>query len=172
MPEPASQPPAHDGAAEERLRALVQQPGSLFRRLASQSHALFHRLSAQDEITAPQLTLLATLVRSGPLPQAELGRIVGIDKNTLTEMLRRMEARGLLSRSRHPTDRRALTIAITAAGGAWVEQLAPAAMAVGAAMLAPLAPEHHALFMECLQLLAENLDSAERKTLGAGETTL
>lgn len=164
---PDKDPDPHDPASSERLLALVEQPGFLFRRLASQSHALFHRLSGQDEITAPQLTLLGTLLRSGPLPQAELGRAVGIDKNTLTEMLRRMETRGLIGRSRHATDRRSLTIAITTEGAKRVEALAPAAMRVGAAMLEPIPAEHRALFLDCLRRLAEKIEPAEPRALGA-----
>jgi DNA-binding MarR family transcriptional regulator len=142
---------------------LMQQPGFLFRRLASHSHGLFLKLTGQDDVTAPQLTLLATLVRHGPLPQAELGRRAGIDKNTLAEMLRRMQARGLIARTRNETDRRSLSIAITPDGQDCLANLASAAEAVGKALLEPLPPEQRPIFVDCLRQLANSLDQASAR---------
>lgn len=142
------------------LADLTGEAGPLFRRLASHSHGLFLKLSGQDEVTAPQLTLLAALQRDGPMPQAELGRRAGIDKNTLAEMLRRMEARCLLARSPLETDRRSIQVTITEGGLDCVDRLAPAAIAVGEILLEPLTKEQREMFMILLNRLATPLNRA------------
>ena len=141
---------------------LDAQPGIAFRRLANLSHAMFLEMSGQSEITGPQLTVLVTLAQKGPQIQSEIGKAVGMDKNTIAEMLRRMETRGLVSRKPLQTDRRAVGISITAEGRRTAAALVTPAKDVGTALIAPLPPEYRPLFAKCLDILvAAHLDKRE-----------
>ena len=154
---------ARRGSREDALHFdLQKQPGIIFRRLANASHAMFHRLSGQDEITGPQLTVLVTLLQGGAMTQSEISKAVSMDKNTLTEMLRRMHARRLVSRTPLKTDRRAFAINITGEGKRTVIALVKPAEDVGNALLAPLPPEYRPLFIKCLGILAEAIDGGAK----------
>jgi MarR family transcriptional regulator, organic hydroperoxide resistance regulator len=83
-------------------------------------------------LTYPQyLTLLA--LWSGPEEQSvgDLGERLRLDSGTLTPLLKRLEARELLTRRRDPADERRVLVSLTAAGEALQDDLAdvPAASA-------------------------------------------
>ena len=81
--------------------------------------ALHRRSDAQfaaHGVTADQFVLLATLARGEALTQRELARRMPSDPSTVRAMLVLLERRGLVERAPHPTDARARTVALTAAG--------------------------------------------------------
>jgi DNA-binding MarR family transcriptional regulator len=55
----------------------------------------------------------------------ELGRILDWDRSRLSHQIRRMEARGLLTRGNCPTDARGTVIGLTEHGWATIQQAAP-----------------------------------------------
>ncbi len=67
-------------------------------------------------LTYPQyLVLLVLWERDGPTVK-EIGQRLQLDSGTLTPLLKRMEAGGLLSRQRAPEDERQVRIALTERG--------------------------------------------------------
>jgi DNA-binding MarR family transcriptional regulator len=91
--------------------------------------------------TADQFVLLATLARGGrALTQRELARRMPSDPSTVRAMLGRLERRGLVGRGPHPTDGRARTAALTAAGRRALGALWAAGEPVRAGLLAALDP--------------------------------
>jgi DNA-binding MarR family transcriptional regulator len=54
---------------------------------------------------------------------SDLGERVQLEKSTMTSLIDRMEAAGLIRRDDHPTDRRAYRICITARGRELEEKL-------------------------------------------------
>lgn len=75
-------------------------------------------------VTADQFVLLATLDRGGEaLTQRELARRMPSDPSTVRAMLVLLERQGLVRREPHPTDARARTVALTAAGRRKFRQL-------------------------------------------------
>lgn len=75
-------------------------------------------------VTADQFVLLATLARGGEaLTQRELARRMPSDPSTVRAMLVLLERLGLVRREPHPTDARARTVALTAAGRRKFRQL-------------------------------------------------
>jgi DNA-binding MarR family transcriptional regulator len=77
----------------------------------------------QDDVLAPLgLTRAAVIalegIEPGPLNQEQLAALVHVTSQTLGKVLARLEAGGLLTRTRPPTDRRQLVVALTAAGQA------------------------------------------------------
>lgn len=71
-----------------------------------------------DEIDAPgwESHLLSYVEIYGPCRVSELRRVFGYQPSTLTSVLDRLEAEGLLSREPNPEDRRSILIDVTALG--------------------------------------------------------
>lgn len=65
--------------------------------------------------------LMTSLKDAGPVGQAELGRLSGIDRSDVANMLAELERRGLVSRVTDPDNRRRNIVTITGTGE---EQLA------------------------------------------------
>jgi DNA-binding MarR family transcriptional regulator len=78
--------------------------------LITRAHARMHRsFSASLEplgIAPAQFGLLTTLIALGPVPQAEIGRRLGISGASIVQLVDELEARGLVERRRLETDRR------------------------------------------------------------------
>ena len=89
------------------------------------------------DLTYPQyLTMLA--VWSGPDEQTvgELGERLRLDSGTLTPLLKRLEARGLVRRHRDPADERRVLVSATAAGDELQDELSqvPISLALSTGM--------------------------------------
>ncbi|MCB1760707.1 MAG: MarR family transcriptional regulator [Gammaproteobacteria bacterium] len=64
-------------------------------------------------LTAPQAIILKELARSGVLTVGEIASRVALGKATVTDILKRLESRGLIRRNRSRDDRRRILIAAT-----------------------------------------------------------
>ena len=93
----------------------------------------------EASVNLSTLSLLATLMRNGPMPAASLAREERLQPQSLTRLLAAMDKDELITREPHPVDRRALVIAITrkgrgvvvrdmAARRAWLDQAMDAAL--------------------------------------------
>lgn len=73
-----------------------------------------------DELgmTYPQFLVLVALWAGEPRTVKDLGSLLSLDHGTLTPLLRRMEASGLITRRRSAADERFVQIALTPAGDA------------------------------------------------------
>jgi DNA-binding MarR family transcriptional regulator len=67
-------------------------------------------------LTADQFVLLTSLARGEGVTQKELVGRTGSDPNTVSEMLARLEAKGLVERRRHAEDGRARSVSLTRRG--------------------------------------------------------
>jgi DNA-binding MarR family transcriptional regulator len=67
-------------------------------------------------LTPMQFTILASLERWQDLTSAELSRRFKVTPQTMGEMIANLERRGLVVRREHPSNRRALRVALTAEG--------------------------------------------------------
>ena len=80
--------------------------------------------------------------------------VIRLDKASVTEMLGRLTARGLITKSRDPADGRRRSLQLTTEGRDTVLRLAPAVEAVEAAFLSPLDPARQVAFRVALDRLA------------------
>src|SRR5216117_4321403 len=60
--------------------------------------------------------VMEMLLHKGPQPVNEIGRRVELTSGAITSAVDRLEARGLVTREAHPSDRRARIVRLTAAG--------------------------------------------------------
>lgn len=92
---------------------------------ASNAVAKAHKaVLAPWELTYTQyIVLLETGAATIGITVSELGARMNLDSGTLSPLLRRLDARGLVSRSRTSPDERVVTVTITGAGAAMLEEL-------------------------------------------------
>jgi MarR family transcriptional regulator, organic hydroperoxide resistance regulator len=71
-----------------------------------------------DEVglTYPQYLVLLLLWQGGPRPVKDLGAALHLDSGTLSPLLKRLEAAGLVRRERQPGDERSVLVSLTEAG--------------------------------------------------------
>lgn len=67
-------------------------------------------------LTHPQYLVMLALWERSPLRVRDLGDALLLDSATLSPLLKRLEASGLLTRLRNPDDERSLDVALTDAG--------------------------------------------------------
>ena len=77
----------------------------------------------QIDLRFTQFLILKRLARLGPMSASELARSVELDGGAMTRQLDQLEAKGLLRRTPHEQDRRALRIELTEVGNALWQQL-------------------------------------------------
>ncbi|WP_322770025.1 MarR family transcriptional regulator [Frankia sp. Cr1] len=102
---------------------LVLGGGSLLHRTARELNTALERSLAPFDVTAQQAALLLRL-RSETSPH-RLAAALGTDTAGMTRLLDRLEDKGLVSRVRHPSDRRSVRVELTAAGATLTPRLAP-----------------------------------------------
>jgi MarR family transcriptional regulator, organic hydroperoxide resistance regulator len=85
---------------------------------------LYRGLLEEIGVTYPQYLALLVLWEDGTVSVKELGRKLFLDSGTLTPMLKRMEANGLVERHRSVEDERSVVISLTQKGEAMKEKAA------------------------------------------------
>lgn len=130
--------------------------GLLFRRvLQSLIQEVDRRLTPHD-LTHAQWVPLYKLFRGECATSAELARDLQLDPAAVTRALDRLEAKGLVKRTRSRTDRRVVQLALTAEGRR-VAPLVPAALAeVFNAHLAGFSADEWATLVELLKRMLSN----------------
>jgi DNA-binding MarR family transcriptional regulator len=129
--------------------------GFLLRLLEARYDVLYQKVTCQSDITPRQFGVLMALYQRGPLTPSVLAEHISCDRNTLSEMLKRMAARKLISKKTNAEDRRSVQVQITAKGEAALLSVVPAAAELQDLMLAPLRKEDRAHFLRCMLAIAK-----------------
>ena len=108
-------------------------------------------------LTHPQYLVMLALWGRSPLSVKELGEMLQLDAPTLSPLLKRLEAAGVLTRTREPRDERQLRIELTQAG----RDLREMALRVPPAVVARLGVELGEL--QDLQQALTRLNEAARR---------
>ncbi|MCU0987131.1 MAG: MarR family winged helix-turn-helix transcriptional regulator [Acetobacteraceae bacterium] len=147
------------GRAARPDYALERQVGHLLRRAHQRHAALFQAMladavGAEAALTPMQWAALVTLDALGEGTQNALGRLTAMDPATTQGVVRRLIARGYVSRADDPADRRTLKLTVTPVGRAAVAAALPTAEAITDATLAPLSAAERELFLDLLTRMA------------------
>jgi MarR family 2-MHQ and catechol resistance regulon transcriptional repressor len=109
-----------DAATEEAVRAYVK--------LMRASRAVASRvepLVGAEGLTLTQLGVLEGILHKGPMTHRELGRKVLTSAGNMTDVVDKLEARGLVRRVRAASDRRQVWVELTEQGSAMIQALFP-----------------------------------------------
>lgn len=90
-------------------------------------------------LTYPQYLVMLVLWEEEPRTVGEIGEALGLDSGTLTPLLKRLAAAGLVTRARDPADERRVRIALTDKGRALRERAAAIPEALACALPLPAA---------------------------------
>ncbi len=88
----------------------------LFHRISRELTAAYRPLLADLGLTYPQYLVMLVLWEDDGLAVGEIGERLALDSGTLSPLLRRLEAAGLVHRVRDEADERRVTVHLTAAG--------------------------------------------------------
>src|SRR4029450_9834783 len=99
---------AERGTADERAKTLREAIQRLSRRV--------RQARPVGDLTFSQLSALTSLQLAGALTPRELADIERVQPPTMTKIVGKLEERGLVARTPHPTDRRQVILAPTEAG--------------------------------------------------------
>jgi DNA-binding MarR family transcriptional regulator len=85
------------------------------------------------DLTYPQYLVLLVLWERGDASVTGIGQALHLETGTLSPLLKRLEAAGLVTRTRQAGDERSVLVSLTAAGHRLESQVAEAQVRVGAA---------------------------------------
>ena len=134
---------------------LSIRPGFLIRRLHQIHLALFAEECAAFGVTPVQYSIMSVVLLQPRIDQARLGYEVGVDRATLTNVIGRLETRGLVRRSKKATDKRTNLVKLTARGEAVLEKMAEAVQRAHARTIEPLSAEDQQRFLDYLNRLVD-----------------
>lgn len=129
-------------------------------------------LVASHGLTGPQALLLTEIVRNGTLTGSELAARVSLSQATVTDVVKRLETRGLLQRHRDEKDKRRIQLQATDEGVVLVQRSVPLLQERFQHRLADLRDWEQTQLLASLQRVAElmnaeDLDAAPMLTSGA-----
>ena len=135
-------------------RALVKHTGFLLARMGHVAAKQFAERIAQLGLTARMWGALNVLDAEGTTTQQFLGKCTGIDPSSMVATIDDLEARGLVERRPHPSDRRAHALHITDEGREVLSRGRLLAHGAQEDLLAPLTPEERRTLHDLLLKLA------------------
>ncbi len=154
-PDAPSPPPELD----DLLCFLVYSTGFAFNRV-------YRRELGRLGLTYPQYLVMVVLWSSDTLTVGQIGERVRLDSGTLTPLLKRLEAMGLVARARSPEDERRVTVSLTADGRALRARAATVMAGVTGAV--GLEAGEVSSLMRRMRALRDNLEGAADAARPAG----
>ncbi len=114
----------------------------------------FEEALAPWQLRNLHLGILSTIERYGPLPQIRIGEYLGIERQTMANLVDDLESRGLVERQTVPTDRRMWAVAIMRKGRQQRERAAAAGSVTAARLCVPLSEHERKTLASILAKLA------------------
>jgi DNA-binding MarR family transcriptional regulator len=111
--------------------------------------------------------VLWALRESGPVLMRALSEALQISPRTVTGLVDALEADGWVTRSPHPTDRRATIISLTPTAATTMAQLTVSYRALAEELLGDVSPAELARFREVIVTVEERLDDAVSRAVAA-----
>ena len=141
------------GYAESILRSL--------RRIIRAIDQHSRQLSRSYHLTVPQLVCLHQLLQAGSTTPGNLAKKVFLSQATITGILDRMEARGLIERSRNSPDRRQVIVSLTDAGHRMAREMPWPLQERFASRLASLPKEGQQAVDQVLKQIVDMMEARE-----------
>ena len=141
--------------AERDDYVLEQQVGHLLRRAHQRHSAIFLDNIGDDQLTPLQFAGLVKLRDLGEVSQNQLGRMTAMDAATMQGVIKRLAARGLISRRPDPDDRRRLILSLSREGRVLIDELVANGGEITRSTLEPLTAVEQRTFLQLLMRIAE-----------------
>lgn len=151
---------------------IWDRPGYLIRRLHQIHVALFVAEVADGEVTPIQYGLLSILVNRPNIDQFTIGEELGLDRANVADILKRLEARKLVTRVVDPENRRRKLCLATTRGEDFVRRYHEDMQASQQKLLSPLPAAERRVFMDLLARLVEGNNDSGRTSLRPGGAAL
>jgi DNA-binding MarR family transcriptional regulator len=134
--------------------ALTRHTGFLISRVGMVAKKHFAEQIEPLGLTTRMWGALNVLDAEGEITQHALCKSVGMDPSSMVSTIDELESKGLVERRRHPSDRRAYALHVTAEGRDTLSRGRELARAAQEDLLAPLSPDERAQLHELLLKLA------------------
>ena len=149
----ARRKPVEDPAGRAAAYVLEEQVGFLLRCAHQSATEDFARVMGRFAVTPTQFAALAKLDDLGSVSQNQLGRLTRMDPATISGVVGRLIARGLVRQSPHARDARLVLLALTPSGRAAVREMKAVAAEVSRRTLEPLSPAEADALLKALAKL-------------------
>ncbi|MCD8342084.1 MAG: MarR family transcriptional regulator [Clostridiales bacterium] len=122
-----------------------------------------HRLHGKRGGKVSQQRVLRILTKYGEQTQHQLQERMCVQQGSLSELVKKLETRGLVTRTRAPQDRRQVLIRLTDAGRAESEEHHQQFLERNEALFAPLTQEEQELLGQMLTRLLQAWEEQDEK---------
>ncbi|WP_321343555.1 MarR family transcriptional regulator [Breoghania sp.] len=145
-------------------------PGHLIRRLQQSAVAIFHHEveGAGIDLTPVQFAALDQVARTPDIDQVTLAGLIAHDRTTITGVVDRLAAKGLITRTVSKNDRRARTLHVTEDGIALIARARPHVEAAQTAMLQGLEAREQEEFLRLMKKALKATNALSRAPLKQG----
>lgn len=142
-------------ALKRKAAELFARPGFLVRRLHQIHVALYLQECEAFGTTPVQSSVMQVLLIKPGLDQAALSGEIGVDRTTASNVLSRLERRGLVRREGDAEDKRLRRAFLTEQGEAMLSDMQAALERSHRRLVAPLPEAEREAFIRALKLLVE-----------------
>ena len=136
-------------------RVTAEQLAISLREAIMRLNRRLRQARAVGDLTFSQLSALTSLQLAGALTPRELADVERVQPPTMTKIVGKLEERGLVARTPHPTDRRQVILAATEQGRAVYAQFEQARNEWLALQLAELTQEERDTLDRAAQILRQ-----------------
>ncbi len=148
---------------------LVRWPGFALSWAAEEGGQFYAQALVPLGITARHLGILTILEAEGPMVQARIAERLSVVKPALVALLNELEAKGLVARRAHPTDKRAFAVHLLEEGRKRIREAQTVSQATTDTFFGVLSAEERRTLHDLLLRLAAS--SARRRTASAPHAT-
>jgi MarR family transcriptional regulator, organic hydroperoxide resistance regulator len=115
MSTPSPRTPRESPRKRRATSTVTEDASEIFTHLQALRRDLLRNPFAEAErhgLTGPQVSVMACLVRGGPMTVTDLSRAVGLSHSTASGIVDRLESRGLVRRTQDASDKRRTRITV------------------------------------------------------------
>jgi DNA-binding MarR family transcriptional regulator len=129
---------------------------SLLHRVSQRANAAFAQSQNGHILTTTQMFTLFAVDRLGSASQIRIAEETGVDRSTMSDVIRRLERAGLLKRKRSKPDLRKLEVALTESGRLMVKKASAISRDVDNMMLSRIPAARRQSFLDALRIIADS----------------
>ncbi len=148
-----------EGASQGCLQDLSEQMLVALRRVMRAVDLHSRSLMQSHGLTGPQALVLQVVVRQDLISAGELAARISLSQATVTDIVNRLEQRGLLTRERSDSDRRKVMIRSTPDGAALIAAAPPLLQETFVRRFGELKQWEQLQLLASLQRIAELMDA-------------